>query len=54
MLRIEVWDHSQDGKDDVFQLTVYDKIGLIYHLAGFDPYGILGGGNIIIHIDEKK
>jgi hypothetical protein len=53
-LVIEVWDHSQDGKEDVFQVRVYDNIGLIYHEAGFDPYGNLMGGNIVIHIDEKK
>ena len=53
-LVIEVWDHSQDGKEDVFQIRVYDRIGLIYHETGFDPYGHLMGGNIVIHIDEKK
>ena len=53
-LIIEAWDHSQDGKEDVFQIRVYDKIGLIYYEAGFDPYGFLYGGNIVIHIDKKK
>ncbi len=53
-LRIDVWDHSKDGKNDVFQIRVYDKIGLIYHEAGFEPYGFLLGGNIVIHTDEKK
>ncbi|MFX1315255.1 MAG: PKD domain-containing protein [Promethearchaeota archaeon] len=51
-LTIEVKDNSKDGKNDVFQLRVHDKIGLIFHEAGYDPYGILQGGNIIIHIDD--
>jgi hypothetical protein len=53
-MRIDVYDHTQNGKGDVFQIRVYDKIGLIYYMAGFDPYGILGGGNIVIHVDKKK
>ena len=53
-LRVDVWDEDKDGGVDVFQIRVYDKIGLIYHEAGFDPLGILQGGNIVIHIDKKK
>ncbi|MHA1508705.1 MAG: OmpL47-type beta-barrel domain-containing protein, partial [Promethearchaeota archaeon] len=52
-LVIEAWDNSNNGKEDVIQIRVYDKIGIVFHEAGFDPYGILGGGNIVIHIDEK-
>ena len=54
MLRIDVWDEDKDGGEDVFQIRIYDKIGLIYHEAGFDPYGFLQGGNIVIHSDKKK
>ncbi|MFX0021273.1 MAG: OmpL47-type beta-barrel domain-containing protein [Candidatus Hermodarchaeota archaeon] len=53
-MRIDVWDEDKDGGVDVFQIRVYDKIGLVYHEAGFDPLGILEGGNIVIHIDEEK
>ena len=53
-MRIDVYDHTKDGKGDSFQIRVYDKIGLIYYEAGFDPYGHLMGGNIVIHIDDKK
>ena len=53
-LVIEAWDNSNDGKEDVIQIRVYDKIGIVFHEAGFDPYGILGGGNIVIHVDDKK
>ena len=53
-LRIDVWDHSKNGKNDVFQIRVYDQNGLIYHEAGFEPNGVLQGGNIVIHVDDKK
>ena len=54
-LRIDVWDNAEEEEvDDVFQIRVYDKNGLLYYEAGFDPYGFLQGGNIVIHIDEKK
>ena len=53
-LIIEAWDHSKDGKGDVIQIRVLDKIGLIFYESGFDPYGHLLGGNIVIHIDKKE
>ena len=53
-LIIEAWDHSKDGKGDIIQIRVYDRIGILYSEIGFDPYGYLIGGNIVIHIDEKK
>ncbi|TFG12203.1 MAG: hypothetical protein EU535_06465, partial [Promethearchaeota archaeon] len=52
--RIDVWDKNKDGENDVFQIRVYDKIGLICHEAGFEPYGILQGGNIVIHLDKNE
>ena len=53
-LQIDVWDGEEDGNTDVYQIRVYDKNGIVYHEAGFDPYGHLMGGNIVIHIDKKK
>ncbi len=52
-LRVDVWDDDKDGGVDVFQIRVLDKNGLVWHEAGFDPYGFLQGGNITIHIDKK-
>jgi hypothetical protein len=52
-LIIEAWDHSKDGKGDIIQIRVLDKIGLVYYESGYDPFGFLCGGNIVIHIDEK-
>ena len=53
-MRVDVWDGEEDGNTDVYQIRVYDKNGIVYHEAGFDPYGHLMGGNIVIHIDKKK
>ena len=53
-MRIDVWDGEEDDNTDVFQIRVYDKNGIVYYEAGFDPYGHLMGGNIVIHIDKKK
>ncbi len=52
--RVDVWDNDEDEGVDVLQIRVYDKIGLLWYEAGFDPYGFLQGGNIVIHIDKKK
>jgi len=53
-LVIEAWDNSNDGKEDIIQIRVYDKIGIVFYESGFDPFGFLCGGNIVIHIDDKK
>jgi len=53
LMRIDVWDEYNDEGDDVYQIRVYDKIGQVYHEAGFDPFGFLQGGNIVIHVDDK-
>ncbi|OLS19674.1 MAG: hypothetical protein ThorAB25_29130, partial [Candidatus Thorarchaeota archaeon AB_25] len=55
-VRVDVWDNAEDEDlEDVIQIRVYDKNGLIYHVAGFDPLcGVLQGGNIVIHTDKKK
>jgi len=53
-LRIDVWDNAEEGLGDVFQIRVYDKNGVLWHEAGFGPYGFLQGGNIVIHIDKKE
>ncbi len=53
-MTVEVWDEDKDGGQDVFQIKVFDKYGLVFHEAGYDPYGILQGGQIVIHTDEEK
>ena len=54
LMQVDVWDGKEDGNTDVFQITVYDKYGIVYHEAGFNPYGYLIGGNIVIHTDKKE
>jgi hypothetical protein len=52
--RVDVWDNDSNGAIDVYQIRVRDKNGVVYHEAGFDPYGELQGGNIVIHDEKKK
>jgi hypothetical protein len=55
LVRVDVWDNADnDNLEDVFQIRVYNKQGLIFFEAGFDPYGTLLGGNIVIHIDKEE
>ncbi len=55
LVRVDVYDNADnDNLEDVFQIRVYDKQGLVYFEAGFDPYGTLLGGNIVIHIDKEE
>jgi hypothetical protein len=52
--RTDVWDYGEPGIYDVFQITVRDKIGIVWHQAGYDPYGCLNGGNIAAHLEKTK
>jgi len=51
--RVDVWDTDSYGGIDIYQIRVWDKNGVVYHEAGFNPIGRLQGGNIVIH-DVKK
>ena len=53
-MQVNVWDGEEDDNSDIYQIRVYDKDGVVYHEAGYDPYGYLMGGNIVIHIDKKN
>ncbi|MFW9841940.1 MAG: OmpL47-type beta-barrel domain-containing protein [Candidatus Thorarchaeota archaeon] len=48
-IKVDAWDNDCIGEDDVFQMQVYDENGLLWHEAGFNPYGYLEGGNVKIH-----
>jgi hypothetical protein len=52
--RVDVWDNDSNGGADVYQIRVRDKNGVVFHQAGFDPYGYLQGGNIVIHDERRK
>ncbi|VVB62176.1 Uncharacterised protein [uncultured archaeon] len=48
--RVDVWDKDTSGIGaDIFQLLIRDKNGATWLKTGFDPLGILQGGNIVIH-----
>jgi PKD repeat protein len=47
--RVDTWDNTPNGGIDVYQIRIRDKNGVVYHEAGFSPYGYLQGGNVIIH-----
>jgi hypothetical protein len=47
--RVDAIDNNAAKGMDVYQIRVLDKNGVLYHEAGFNPYGYLQGGNIIIH-----
>ncbi|TFG13698.1 Ig-like domain repeat protein [Candidatus Thorarchaeota archaeon] len=53
-LRIDVWDEGRRGRTDVFQIRIYDSNGMLFHEAGFDPYGQLQRGNIVIHHARRR
>jgi len=48
-VKVDAWDNDCDGGVDVFQMRVYDENGLIWHEAGYEPYGYLVCGNIRIY-----
>ena len=52
--RVDAWDNDSDGGVDIYQIRVLDKDGVLFHEAGFDPFGELQGGNIVIHDEKKK
>lgn len=47
--RVDTWDNTPNGGIDVYQIRIRDKNGVVYHEAGFSPYGYLQGGNVIVH-----
>jgi hypothetical protein len=46
--RIDAWDNKnhREYEEDVFQIRLYDSIGLVEYEVGFDPIGYLIRGNI--------
>ncbi|MFW9964811.1 MAG: OmpL47-type beta-barrel domain-containing protein [Candidatus Sifarchaeia archaeon] len=52
--RVDVWDNDESGGIDVYQIRVLDKDGLVFHEVGFYPLGLLGGGNIAIHLEKEE
>jgi len=53
-IRVDVWDNKKSHEDDVIQIRIFDKNGLVEYEAGFDPYGYLVRGNIKVNDHWKK
>ncbi|MHA2152230.1 MAG: Ig-like domain-containing protein [Candidatus Thorarchaeota archaeon] len=53
-IRVDVWDNKKSHEDDVFQIRIFDKNGLVEYEAGFDPYGYVIRGNIKVRDHWKK
>ena len=47
-IRVDVFDTKSRHEKDVFQIRLYDDLGLVEYEAGFDPYGSLICGCICV------
>ena len=47
--RIDAFDNKDSREKDAFQIRLLDNIGLVEYEAGFDPYGSLLCGNIVVN-----
>jgi len=52
--RIDVFDSPESRKKDIFQMQIFDGIGLVEYEAGFDPYGYLARGHIIVNPCRRR
>jgi len=53
LARIDVFDNKRKPERDVFQIRIYDNLGLVEYEAGFDPYGYLANGCIVVTHGRK-
>ncbi|MGY5854092.1 MAG: Ig-like domain-containing protein, partial [Candidatus Thorarchaeota archaeon] len=47
-VRVDVFDNRKNHEKDVFQIRVYDNLGLVEYEAGFDPFGYILKGCIVV------
>lgn len=47
--RADAWDNSLSGQPDIYQIRITDSKGVVFHEAGFNPFGYIQGGNVIIY-----
>lgn len=52
--RIDVFESQNRREKDVFQMRIFDGIGLVEYEAGFDPYGYLVRGHIIVNPGRRR
>ena len=47
-VRVDVFDNKKNRERDVFQIRIYNNLGLVKEEAGFDPVGHLLNGCIVV------
>jgi len=52
-MRVDVFDNSGNRGKDVFQFSVFDNLGIVEYEAGFDPFGYLMRGCIVVKLYKK-
>ncbi len=52
--RIDVFDSKNKHEKDVFQILLFDGIGLVELEAGFNPFGFLVRGHIIVNPGRRR
>lgn len=53
-LRVDVWDYKKRCRNDIFQIQIFDQLGMVVYDAGYDPLGYVHRGNIVIHDHRWK
>jgi hypothetical protein len=54
IIRVDVWDNKKRHEDDVIQIRIFDKNGLVEYEVGFDPDGYLVKGHIKVKTHRRK
>ena len=52
-MRVDVFDNRRNRGKDAFQFSVFDNLGLVEYEAGFDPFGYLMKGCIVVKHYKK-
>jgi len=47
-IRVDVFDNKRNHERDVFQIRVFDNLGQLEYEAGFDPFGYILRGCIVV------
>jgi VCBS repeat-containing protein len=52
-IRVDVFDNRKTHEKDVFQIRVFDSLGLSEYEAGFNPFGYLLRGCIVVNHERR-
>ena len=53
LVRIDVFDNKRSPERDVFQIRIHNNLGLLEYEAGFEPFGYLLNGCIVVKQGRK-